>query len=300
MTRIFLTHNRAALQHYYGEQAYQLLASMGQVAFHDSDKEPTREDIVRQAGDCDILVSFRIPPIDAQLMAALPRLAAVCRVAVDIRNIDLDYASRHGILVTRATPGFGPSVAEWAIGTMIMLGRHIGTAAYAYRHGRQPVPLMGTQLRGATLGIIGYGTIGRYLAGLGRAFGMQLLISDPYVQAENAPGLVQVSLDELLAQSDFVVCLAPATAETAHLMNLPMFRKMKRTAYFINASRAELVNEDDLLQALDTGLIAGCGLDVGSAKDQMPQARLAAHPKVVATPHVGGLTPQASEHQAMD
>ncbi|CAP44162.1 hydroxyacid dehydrogenase [Bordetella petrii] len=300
MTRIFLTHNRAALRHYYGEPAYRMLAGMAQVAFHDSDSEPTQDDIVRQARDCDILVSFRIPPIDARLLAALPRLAAVCRVAVDIRNIDVDYASRHGILVMRATPGFGASVAEWVVGAMVMLARHMGPATCAYQNGQRPVPLMGTELRAATLGIIGYGTIGRYLAGLARAFGMRLVINDPHVRVDTEPGVTQATLDELLAQSDFVVCLAPAIAETARLINLPAFRKMKPSAYFINASRAELVDEDDLLQALDAGLIAGCALDVGSAQDQMPPARLAAHPRVVATPHIGGLTPQASEHQAMD
>jgi len=300
MTRIFLTHNRPALRHYYGDRAYRLLASMAQVNFHDSDAETTRQDIVRLAHDCDILVSFRIPPIDAQLMDALPRLAAICRVAVDIRNIDLHYASQQGILVARATPGFGASVAEWVVGAMICLARHIDSASHAYRNGQQPTPRMGTELRGATLGIIGYGTIGQYLARLGRAFGMQLIINDPYLRLEAEPGIVQAALDELLAQSDFVVCLAPATPETANLVNLSAFRKMKQSAYFINASRAELVNEADLLRALDAGLIAGCALDVGSAKDQMPPGKLAAHPRVIATPHVGGLTPQAAEHQAMD
>ncbi len=300
MTRIFLTHNRSALRHYFGERAYQILTSLGEVRYHDSDDETTHEDIIREAHDCDILVSFRVPPIDARLMHALPRLSAVCRVAVDIRNIDLGYANRHGILVTRATAGFAAAVSEWIVGAMINLARHIDAASQTYRNGGTPAPQMGRELRGAALGIIGYGTIGQYLARLASAFGMQLLIHDPYTTIPDAAGVRQVSLETVLEQSDFVVCLAPANAETANLINLARLRQMRASAYFINASRAELVNEDDLLQALDSGIIAGAALDVGSATDQMPPPRLAQHPKVIATPHIGGLTPEAAEHQAMD
>lgn len=300
MTRIFLTHNRSALRHYYGDRAFALLNTLGDVRFHDSDAETTAQDIVRQAQDCEILVSFRVPPIDEPLMRALPNLAAVCRVAVDIRNIDLACANRLGVLVTRATPGFGASVSEWIVGVMINMARHIASTSDAYRHGRRPVPPMGRELRAATLGIIGFGTIGQYLATLARGFGMNILVNDPYARVPNEPGIQQASLDELLGHSDFVVCLAPATPETRNLIDLSRFRQMRRTAYFVNASRAELVNEADLLQALDGELIAGCALDVGSGLDQMPPVALASHPKVLATPHIGGLTPEAAEHQAMD
>lgn len=300
MTRLFLTHNRPTLANYFGQHALELLRQVADVSFHDSDNETTHQDIIRLARDCQILVSFRIPAITAELMSALPNLAAVCRVAVDIRNIDLDYANHHGILVTRASPGFGPSVAEWALGAMISLARHMAVAYNSYQNGQAPKPLMGRELRGSNLGIIGYGTIGQYLGRLGRALGMNLIICDPYAHLADAQGIIQTQLDDLLARSDFVVCLAPATAETTHLINASAFQKMKRSAYFINASRAELVNEHDLIQALDAGQIAGCAIDVGSAKDQMPPLTLASHPKVLATPHVGGLTPEAAEHQAMD
>lgn len=300
MTRIFLTHNRSALRHYYGDRALSALSALGDVRYHDSDDDTDIQDIVEQAQDCEILVSFRIPPVDAALMDALPKLAAICRVAVDIRNIDVSHASSRGILVTRATPGFATSVAEWVIGNMINLARHIPPAIETYRAGRLPVARMGSELRGATLGIIGYGTIGRCLARLANAFGMRVLVHDPYTAVTADDGVEQVSMDSLLEQSDFVVCLAPANEETTHLMNLSRFKQMRRSAYFINASRAELVNETDLTHALDEGWIAGCALDVGSALDQTPPVELGRHPKVIATPHIGGLTPQAAEHQAMD
>jgi D-3-phosphoglycerate dehydrogenase len=103
-----------------------------------------------------------------------------------------------------------------------------------------------------------------------------------------------------LAESDFVVCLAPASAETANLMDASRFGQMRQGAYFINASRGELVDDAALMRALDEGRIAGCALDVGRAPDQKPTAELASHPRVIATPHVGGLTPQAVAHQALE
>jgi D-3-phosphoglycerate dehydrogenase / 2-oxoglutarate reductase len=226
-------------------------------------------------------------------------VVAFLRVAVDIRNIDVAAASREGILVTHATPGFIPSVAEMAIGFMVDCGRHITEAATIYHSGRVPEARMGRQLAGATLGIVGYGVIGEYLAPLGVALGMTVLIADPHKSAQ-APGLKQVSFGELLAQSDFVVCLAIANEQTENLMNAAAFAQMKKTAFFINLSRGNLVDETALAQALDNKLIAGAALDVGRAPDQMPSPALASRADVIATPHSAGLTPDAAEHQAFD
>ena len=158
---------------------------------------------------------------------------------------------------------------------------------------------MGRELRGATLGVIGYGQISRYLGPLGLALGMRVLVHDPYAQVAD-PNIVQVELAQLLAEADHVVCLAIASAETENLMNAQTFGLMKPTAFFINPSRGNLVDELALQHALDTGLIAGCAMDVGRAPDQMPTPALARHRRVIATPHIGGLTPQAIEHQSME
>jgi D-3-phosphoglycerate dehydrogenase len=149
------------------------------------------------------------------------------------------------------------------------------------------------------VGIIGHGHIGSYLAGVARALGMHVLIQDPQAQTLSE-GMHQVELDTLLAESDYVVCLAPALPETVNLMGRDAYARMKPDAIFINASRGELVDEEALRDALDSGAIAGCALDVGRAQDQMPPQWLAGHPRVIATPHIGGLTPQAAEHQALD
>jgi D-3-phosphoglycerate dehydrogenase len=182
---------------------------------------------------------------------------------------------------------------------MIGLARHIPDAVIDYRAGREPEARMGAQLEGAVLGIIGYGAIGMRLATVGRALGMAVLASDPF-KTVGATGVRQVTQDELLREADFVVCLAVATVATENLMDAVAFAKMKPSARFINLSRGNLVDEQALARALDERRIAGAALDVGRAPDQKPSPFLAGRPDVIATPHTGGLTPQAIEHQAFD
>jgi D-3-phosphoglycerate dehydrogenase len=133
---------------------------------------------------------------------------------------------------------------------------------------------------------------------LGLALGMRVTVSDPYVKV-NDPAIAQLSLPELLAGADYLVCLAVATDETENLMDAQAFARMKPGAFFINPSRGNLVDEAALLQALDSGQLAGCAIDVGRAPDQLPSPAVAQHTKVIATPHLGGLTPPAIEFQAL-
>jgi D-3-phosphoglycerate dehydrogenase len=142
--------------------------------------------------------------------------------------------------------------------------------------------------------VIGYGQIGKEVVRLAKAFGMRVLIHDPYVKVE------QVSLDELLSQSDFVVPLAVASEETENLINEKTIKTMKRGAFLINVSRGNLVDEQAVEAALKSGHLAGCAMDVGRAPDQMPMLPLAARPDVIATPHIAGLTVPAIEHQSME
>jgi len=128
---------------------------------------------------------------------------------------------------------------------------------------------------------------------------MQVLAHDPHVQAAD-PGVSLVPWERLLSESDHVVCLAPATAETENLFNAKAFAQMKPGAWFINAARGNLVDEVALRHALDHGPLAGAALDVGRGPDQTPSLDLARDPRVIATPHIGGLTPAATEHQALE
>ena len=294
---IFLSFTAAARANYYRDEAVAALRALGTVRLNESGQALDTAALLDAARGCQVIVADRATPGDAALFAQSPDLVAFMRCAVDVRNIDLDAASRQGVLVTHASAGFANAVAEWTLGMMLALSRQLCDSALAFRGGSAPAPRMGAELRGATLGILGYGQIGRRLATLGQALGMRVVVADPQAQVD-APGLAQDTLDAVLAAADHVVCLVPATAATANLMNTARFAQMKRGAFFLNAARGELVDEDALLHALDSGHLGGCALDVGRAPDQMPSPALARHPRVLATPHTGGLTPAAVDHQA--
>ncbi len=299
MPTILLTFNPAARALYYGDKAQAALRALGGVRLHEQEQVLTGEALIAAAAGCDVIVSDRQTAAAADLFAASPQLAVFMRCAMDIRNVDVAAASAAGVLVTHASAGFGNAVAEWTIGVMIDLSRDISRSVLAYHRGEQPPVRMGRELRGSRLGIIGYGHIGRQVGALALALGMQVSYSDPQVHGGD-PAVRRLPLDELLAGSDFVLCLAPATAATENLMDAARFARMQPGAFFINASRGNLVDEAALLQALDSGHLAGCALDVGRAPDQMPSPALARHPRVLATPHIGGLTPAAAEHQALE
>ncbi len=299
MPRIFLTHPPAALEQYYGPKALAALRAVAEVRINPLSRELTIEELADAAQDCALVISYRQTPGPAELFERMPGLVALSRCAIDIRNIDVAAASRAGVLVTQASAGFVASVSEWTIGAMIDLSRNLTRMTIAYHAGQVPSAPMGRELRGATLGLIGYGQISRYLCKLALPFGMRVLVCDPYAKV-NDPALHQATLDELLAAADYVVCLAVASEETENLMNDAAFAAMKPGAFFINPSRGNLVDEAALARALDGERLAGCALDVGRAPDQMPTPALARHPKVIATPHLAGLTPPAIEHQALE
>ena len=299
MAVILLTSPTTARRLYYGEEALAGLRALAELRLNERDRPLAEAELVAMAGGVDIVVSDRQTPAPATLFDALPELRAFVRCAVDIRNVDVEAASRNGTLVTRASPGFVDSVAELVIGLMIDLARHVSQSVIDYRQGRMPPVRMGRQLSASTIGIIGYGAIGRRLAARTSALGMRVLVHDPHVTKIDAP-CEPVDLPGLLAAADFVVCLAVATEQTENLMNAEAFARMRPGSFFVNVSRGNLVDEAALLAGLDEGGIAGCALDVGRAPDQMPSPKLAAHPKVVATPHIGGLTPEAIAHQALE
>jgi len=292
--KILLTHSPEALELYYGPRAVAGLKEVGDVQLHRGSTPLEGENLVKAATDCDLIVSYRQSPGPAALFERLPKLKAFLRCAIDIRNVDVAAASKAGVLVTQASAGFVTSVSELVLGFLVELSRGITASTIEYRAGRVPPARMGRELKGSTLGVIGYGAIGKEVVRIGSALGMRVLVHDPYQNVE------QVPLDRLLADSDYVVPLAVATAETENLINAKALATMKRGAFLINVSRGNLVDEPALEAALDSGHLAGCGMDVGRAPDQMPTPRLAARADVVATPHAAGLTAPAIEHQSME
>jgi D-3-phosphoglycerate dehydrogenase len=293
--KILLTHSPEAMRLYYGDRALAGLQALGEVKLHKASQPLEGDALIEAAKDCELIVSYRQSPGPAKLFESLPNLKAFLRCAIDIRNVDVAAASKAGVLVTQASAGFVTSVSELVIGFMVDLGRGVNPATHLYHHNRVPPAKMGRELKGSTIGVIGYGQIGREVVRLAQAFGMRVLVNDPYVK-----GIENTSLDQLLAESDFVVPLAVASEETENLMNAAAFAKMKKGAFFINVSRGNLVDEQALEAALKSGHLGGCAMDVGRAPDQMPSLPLASRHDVIATPHLAGLTMPAIEHQSLE
>lgn len=299
MATIFLTHDPDSLTNFYGEAALAGLREVAEVRVNDTGKLLPNDALVEQSAGCELIVADVNTPADASFFDRATDLVAFLRCAVDTRTIDIEAASRNGILVTNASPGFVHSVSELIFGVMIDLARHVTYAASAYHAGEVPEKRMGIELKGSTIGILGYGNIGSKVAEIAKVFDMAVLVCDPYKTVAESD-VEQVSMEALLERSDFVVCLVIANAETENLMDSTVFSRMKQTAYFINASRGNLVDEAALSEALQQGRIAGAALDVGRAPGQMPAPEIAKRPNVIATPHVGGLTPPATQAQALE
>ncbi len=297
--KVLLTHTPEFRRQYYGERSLNGLQALAEVRLHEADAPLDAARLIEAARDVDIIVADRMTEGRAEIFPHLPKLRAFVRCAVDIRNIDVAAASAVGVLVTRASPGFVPAVAELALGFMVDLSRGVSRATADYHAGRKPEVVMGRQLAGSRIGIIGYGSIGRYLARLAQALGMEVLVADPFITISD-PDIHHVALDDLLARADYVVCLAVANEQTENLIGQAALSRMQPHAFFINLSRGNLVDEAALAAALREQRIAGAAMDVGRAPDQMPTPDLAALPNVIATPHIGGLTPQAIEHQASE
>ena len=297
--KVLLTHTPQARAQYYGERSLSGLQTIAQVQLHGGDDALDAPGLIEAAHDVEIIVADRLTAGPGEIFAQLPKLRAFVRCAVDIRNIDVESASRAGVLVTQAGPGFVQSVAELALGFMVDLSRGVSRASADYHAGRKPDVIMGRQLAGSRIGIIGYGSIGRYLAGIARVLGMEVTVADPFATVIE-PDIRHLPLDDLLARSDFVVCLAVANEATENLIGQAALARMQPHAFFINLSRGNLVDEAALAAALRENRIAGAAMDVGRALDQMPTPELAKLPNVIATPHIGGLTPPAIESQSLE
>ena len=297
--KILLTHTPQSRAQYYGERSLKGLQAIAPVKLHEADDALDAASLIEAADDVDIIVADRLTAGPGEIFPALPKLRAFVRCAVDIRNVDVDAASAAGVLVTRAGPGFIQSVAELALGFMVDLSRGVSRATADYHAGRKPEVIMGRQLAGSRLGIIGYGSIGRYLADIAKVLGMEVLVADPFAEVSDA-ALRHVPLEDLLERSNFVVCLAIANEQTENLIGQAALSRMQPHAFFINLSRGNLVDEAALSAALRDNRIAGAAMDVGRALDQMPSPELAKLPNVIATPHIGGLTPPAIEYQSLE
>lgn len=294
--RVFVTHNPEDLNAYYG-RALPQLEEIAEVVLNPRERDLTTPELIEAAADCDVIVAHRATPGEAAVFAAMPNLLGFLRCAVDISTIDVDAASAAGVLVGQADKSFVPSTAELALALLMDTARSVSTSTVDYQNGEQPPQRPGRQLRGQTAGVIGYGAVGSYLADLLLSLGLEVLVTDPFV-SDIADEMEMVELEELLGRSDVVFPLAPAQPETHHLIGEKALSAMKPGATLINVSRGELVDEDAVADALESGQLGALGMDVGMAADQRPSTLLASRPGVVATPHLGGLTPENADAQA--
>ncbi|MHB1674344.1 MAG: hydroxyacid dehydrogenase [Acidobacteriaceae bacterium] len=237
--------------------------------------------------------------VSSSLLSLAPNLKVVGRAGVGLDNVDVEYASKVGILVTYTPDQNAISVAEISIGLMLSLARSIPAATHDTKAGRwSRQQFVGIELYGKTLGIVGAGKIGYLTAKRAQAFGMKILAYDPFLSQDNIYlselNAELVELDELLTRADIVSCHLPATSRTIGLLGADHFKKMKPTAYFINTARGEVVREAELLQALKTKTIAGAALDV-RATEPPETGELELLPNVVLTPHIAAFTHEAQE-----
>ena len=231
--------------------------------------------------------------IDSALQTG--NLKLIIRGGVGVDNIDVDYAESKGIKVRNTPKASSSAVAELALGHMFSLARFIGIANATMRESKwNKKQYKGIELSGKTLGLIGFGRIGRQLAKKAKALEMKIIYNDILGPAKDCPEYSFVSLDKLLADSDFISLHVPANKDKSPVIDKAEFTKMKDGVYLINCARGSVVDEVDLLEALNSGKVAGAGIDV--FPEEPPQnLELIRHEKVSVTPHIGASTKEAQK-----
>jgi phosphoglycerate dehydrogenase-like enzyme len=259
-------------------------------------------ELAERVVDYEALVVRSATRVDREVIERGERLKVVARAGSGLDNIDVEAALAHGVDVINSPDATTVAVAELTIGLILALARRIVAADAALKQGRwEKGALIGTNLAGKTLGVVGFGRIGRAVATRARAFGMRIVTNQrrPTPELYLEAGVEPLDLYDLLAQSDFVTLHVPLRDDTKHLIGRRELRTMKPTAYLVNTSRGEVVDEEALLEALESGVIAGAALDVFS-REPATDHPLARHPKVVATPHIGASTTDAQAAAAVD
>jgi D-3-phosphoglycerate dehydrogenase len=257
----------------------------------------TPKELAPDLADADAILVRSATKVDANLIASASRLRIIARAGVGVDNVDVEAASARGILVVNAAGASSISVAEHACALMLALARAVPAADKAMKAGKwEKKHLLGTEVRGKTLGIAGFGRIGQEVAQRARAFGMHVVTHDPFISADLAArsGVQLVSLDELCRSADYISLHLPATKETRHLFDDRLFAQCKPGLRLINTARGELVDEGALRRAIESGIVAGAGLDVFEQEPPTDWS-LAQLPQVVATPHIAASTEEAQE-----
>ena len=247
--------------------------------------------------DADALIVRSATTVDRVLIESAPRLRVIARAGTGVDNVDVEAATERGILVMNAPGANSVSVAELAIALMLALSRGVAPADAAMKRGVwDKKKLVGAELRGKTLGVVGLGRIGQEVATRARAFGMAIVAHDPFIseQVAESMGITLLSLEELCARADYISLHVPATTETKHLFGRARLATCKAGVRIVNTARGELIDEDALADAIEAGSVAGAALDV--FENEPPgESRLVKLRQVLATPHIAASTVEAQE-----
>lgn len=255
----------------------------------------TLDRLIEQAQGCDAIIAA-IDPYCQAAFAALPRLKLVARCGIGIDSVDLASASEHGILVTNVPDAMTDAVADYCMGLLLSVARHIHIG-YVCMQGGGWAEYPGVELRGKTLGLVGFGRIGQAVASRALGFGLKLAVHDPWMRASIESGdhdspllalagqVHWMDLNELLGGSDFVSIHAPSTPQTRHMIDSQAFEKMRKTAYLINTARGALVDPVALMEAVAKGQIAGAAMDVYEQEPLPVDHPLRSTPNLLLTPH---------------
>ncbi|KAF2719233.1 phosphoglycerate dehydrogenase [Polychaeton citri CBS 116435] len=265
------------------------------------------QDLLSIIGEYDALIVRSETKVTAPVLAAGKRLRVVARAGVGVDNVDLEAATKRGIIVVNSPTGNINAAAEHTIALLMSVARNIGNACSSLKQGKwERSKYVGVEVKGKTLCIIGLGKVGLTVARAAGGLGMELVAYDPYANPSLAASanveLVQ-SLDDLWSRADFLTIHTPLIASTKGMIGASELARMKPTACILNVARGGMIDETALLSALEEGSIAGAGIDVFTSEPPQPggsAARLIEHPRTVATPHLGASTVEAQENVSID
>jgi len=262
-----------------------------------------RDETLAAIADADALIIRSATKVDAEMLAASTKLKAIARAGVGVDNVDVPEATKRGIVVMNTPDGNTISTAEHTFGLMLSLARHIPQAHASLSAGKwDRKSFTGLELRGKTLGVVGFGRIGRAVAKRALAFEMNVIAYDPFVLPDLAAdmGVTMVSLDILYAQSDFITLHTTVTDESRYMIDAANIAKMKQGVRIINAARGVLIRDADLAEAIKSGKVAGAALDVFEPEPPSADNPLIGLPGVIHTPHLAASTADAQNNVALD
>ncbi len=280
--------------------AEKMLEDAGVVTVRSSG--PTKEDLLRDVADVDVIVVWLSPnKIDKEVIDAAKKLKLISRFGVGMEIVDVEYAKSKGVLVCNTPTSNSNAVAEHAVYLMMACARNAHIVDMKIHAGEfnSIKKISAVELEGATLGVIGLGNIGKKVARKASGLGMNVIAWDPFVQQAEGVTMIQ-DLDDLLAGADFVSLHTPETPQTIGMIGAEQLKKMKKTAFLINAARGSAVKQDELVAALRDGEIAGAGLDVYVSEPLAPDDPLLGLDNVICTPHYAGFTTGAVIQTGVD